>query len=64
MELPEMLQGASLTRLVQGALAGAAATMVIGFNWGGWALGSTAEKNAQECRTEGNRKGAGPDLRR
>lgn len=49
MELPEMLQGASLTRLVQGALVGAVAAIVIGFNWGGWTLGSTAEKNVQEA---------------
>ena len=49
MELPAMLQGNSLTRLTQGALAGAVATIVIGFNWGGWTLGSTAEKNVQDA---------------
>jgi hypothetical protein len=47
MQLPSMLQGDSLTRLGQGALAGAAATIVIGFNWGGWTLESTAEKQAR-----------------
>jgi hypothetical protein len=47
MELPEFLEGKSLTRLLQGAAAGAVATMVIGFNWGGWSLGSTADKMAK-----------------
>ena len=32
MELPSILQGDSLTRLLQGAAAGAAVTMIIGFN--------------------------------
>jgi hypothetical protein len=43
MQLPPILQGESVTRLLQGAAAGAVATMVIGFYWGGWTLGSTAE---------------------
>jgi hypothetical protein len=42
MEMPEMLQGESLKRLLQGAAVGAVATMIIGFNWGGWMLGGTA----------------------
>jgi hypothetical protein len=48
MELPAILQGESLTRLLQGAAAGAIATMVVGFYWGGWSLGSTADKMAKE----------------
>ena len=48
MELPEFLEGQSLTRLLQGAAAGAVATMIVGFNWGGWSLGSTADKMAKE----------------
>ena len=48
MQLPSMLQGESLTRLLQGAFAGAVATMIVGFNWGGWSLGSTADKMARE----------------
>jgi hypothetical protein len=51
MELPEMLQGISLTRLLQGAAAGAVAAMVVGFNWGGWTLGSTTEAIAKERAT-------------
>ncbi len=43
MEIPSILQGQSLTRLLQGAVAGAVATMIVGFNWAGWTLGSTAE---------------------
>jgi hypothetical protein len=49
MQLPLILQGESLTRLLQGAAAGAAATIVIGFYWGGWTLGSTAEKQIREA---------------
>ena len=46
MEMPVIFKGESLTRLAQGASVGAVATMVIGFNWGGWVLGKTAENNA------------------
>jgi hypothetical protein len=48
MQMPEILQGESLTRLVQGAVAGAVATIVVGFYWGGWSLGSTADRMAKE----------------
>jgi alpha/beta superfamily hydrolase len=48
MEVPPILQGPSLTRLLQGAAAGAVVTMIVGFNWGGWTLGSTVEKVAKE----------------
>ncbi len=37
-----------MTRLLQGAAAGAVATMFVGFYWGGWSLGSTADKMAKE----------------
>lgn len=47
MEMPAIFKGESLTRLAQGAAVGAIATAVIGFNWGGWVLGSTAEANAK-----------------
>jgi hypothetical protein len=46
--MPSILQGESLTRLVQGAIAGAVATIVVGFYWGGWSLGSTADRMAKE----------------
>ena len=52
MELPEMLKGDSLTRLIQGAAVGAALTCIIGFNWAGWMLGSTAQtqvRNAEQA---------------
>ena len=48
MQIPSILQGESLKRLLQGAVVGAIATMVVGFNWGGWSLGSTADKMAKE----------------
>src|SRR5258707_5407672 len=48
MQVPSMLQGESLKRLLQGAAAGAVATMFVGFYWGGWSLGSTADKMARE----------------
>ena len=48
MQVPSMLQGESLKRLLQGAVAGAVATMFVGFYWGGWSLGSTADKIAKE----------------
>ncbi|MGO9946836.1 MAG: hypothetical protein ACLPWG_08330 [Steroidobacteraceae bacterium] len=48
MQVPSRLQGESLTHLLQGAAAGAVATVVVGFSWGGWSLGSTADKMAKE----------------
>jgi hypothetical protein len=48
MNLPPMLQGEQLTRLLQGAVAGAVVTMIVGFGWGGWQLQSKAEKSAQQ----------------
>ena len=48
MQLPSILQGELLKRLLQGAAAGAIATMFVGFYWGGWSLGSTADKMAKE----------------
>jgi alpha/beta superfamily hydrolase len=49
MRVPSILQGDSLKRLLQGAAAGAVATMIIGFNWGGWTLGSTAQKQIKDA---------------
>ena len=37
-----------MTRLLQGAAAGAVATMFVGFYWAGWSLGSTADKMAKD----------------
>jgi len=47
MQIPSILQAPSLTRLLQGIALGAAATMVIGFYWGGWTLNSTARQMAE-----------------
>jgi hypothetical protein len=51
MQLPAILQGDSLKRLLQGAAAGAAATLLIGFNWGGWVTGGTAKDMTQKSST-------------
>ena len=48
MQVPSLLQGESLKRLLQGAVAGAVASMVIGFSWGGWVTGGTANRLAAE----------------
>lgn len=45
--LAPYLSGDSPTRLFQGLAVGAIATMVIGFNWGGWNLGSTVEQKVE-----------------
>lgn len=47
MQLPSILQGESLTRLLQGTVFGAVVAIAVGFSWGGWMLGSTAEKQAE-----------------
>ena len=48
MQVPSMLRGESLKRLLQGAAIGAVATIAVGFGWGGWSLGSTANRMAKE----------------
>jgi len=48
MQVPSILQGESLKRLLQGAAVGAIATIFVGFSWGGWSLGSAADKMAKE----------------
>jgi hypothetical protein len=44
MQAPAMLRGESGKRLLQGAVLGAVGTLVVGFGWGGWTLGSTVSK--------------------
>ena len=51
MELPAILHGESLTRLLQGAAAGAVVTLIVGFNWGGWVTGSSAREMTQKSTT-------------
>ncbi len=48
MQVPSILQGESRTRLLQGMVIGAVASMVVGFSWGGWVTGGTAAKLAVE----------------
>ena len=42
-------RGESATRLLQGVAAGAVATVVIGFGWGGWMLGGSAKELADNA---------------
>ena len=49
MQLPEILQGESLIRLIQGIIAGAFATLAIGFFWGGWVTGGTAQQRTKDA---------------
>jgi hypothetical protein len=51
MAMPAILQGDSLTRLLQGAAAGALATLIIGFYWGGWVTGGAAREMTQRSST-------------
>ena len=48
MQVPSILQGESLTRLLQGIAIGAIATLAIGFYWGGWVTGGTAKEMVQK----------------
>ena len=48
MQVPSIFQGQSLNRLLQGAAVGAVASIVIGFSWGGWMTGGTADRLAAE----------------
>ena len=41
------LDGDSPKRMLQGLVVGAIATLVIGFNWGGWQLGGTVDKRVE-----------------
>ncbi len=47
MELPAAIKGESLKRLLQGFALGAVVAVTVGFNWGGWTLGSTAAKQTE-----------------
>jgi hypothetical protein len=51
MEMPAILRGDSLTRLLQGAALGAVATLFVGFYWGGWVTGGTAKEMTQRSTT-------------
>src|SRR6478736_1886359 len=48
MQVPSIFLGESRTRLIQGMVIGAVASMVIGFSWGGWVTGATANKLAAD----------------
>jgi hypothetical protein len=60
MNLPPILQGESLTRLAQGAVAGCVVTLILGFGWGGWMLGSKAQKMAEQSSSSAVVKALAP----
>ena len=43
MQASAWYRGESLTRLLQGVAVGVAATLIVGFGWGGWMLCSSAK---------------------
>ena len=59
MQVPSELKPAAW-----GAVAGAIALAVIGFNWGGWVTGATANKNAKDAADSAIVRVSGANLRR
>lgn len=53
MKIPAILQGEARTRLLQGGALGAAATVTIGFIWGGWITGESARIMRAAAETSG-----------
>jgi alpha/beta superfamily hydrolase len=53
MEVPSILHGESRTRLLQGIALGVAATLIVGFSWGGWVTGGTAKSMIATAETNG-----------
>src|SRR5947209_3581250 len=54
----------SLKRLLQGAAIGGVATIIVGFYWGGWSLGSTTLQDCKRAVRAGGHSGAGTGVRR
>ena len=50
--LSPYIDGDSPTRLIQGLAVGVVGTLIIGFNWGGWNLGSTVEQKVAAASQE------------
>ncbi len=44
---------ARLPDLIKGAVAGAVVVMIVGFQWGGWTLGSTTAQQVREAEPTG-----------
>ena len=53
MKVPAILQGEARTRFLQGIGFGAAATVAIGFIWGGWVTGESARIMSAAAETSG-----------
>ncbi|KKW22864.1 MAG: hypothetical protein UY74_C0006G0001 [Candidatus Kaiserbacteria bacterium GW2011_GWC2_52_8b] len=52
MEMPAILSGESLTRLIQGAIGGAIVLAVVGFAWGGWSTASGVKQAVNKAETD------------
>ncbi len=52
MEMPAILSGESLTRLIQGAIGGAVVLAVVGFAWGGWSTAGGVRDAVNKKTTE------------
>ncbi|MCR4334062.1 MAG: hypothetical protein NUV60_03585 [Patescibacteria group bacterium] len=50
--LSPYVEGDNPIRLTQGLVVGVVVTMILGFHYGGWNLGSTTEKMANEARQQ------------
>ena len=50
MEIPSLPQ--ETTPFVWGAVAGAVASMIVGFGWGGWVTGGTSARQAEQKASE------------
>ena len=66
MQLPAILQGESLKRLIQGAVVGAVATMAVGFNFTlgygfGWTTGGKAQQMETTAREQGRMSVLAPE---
>lgn len=47
--LSPYVDGISPARLIQGFVVGVAATLIVGFSWAGWQLGSTADERVDDA---------------
>ena len=47
--LSPYIDGDSPTRIIQGLVVGAVATMIIGFSWGGWHTGGTVKEMVSDA---------------
>ena len=54
------VEGNSPTRLFQGLAVGIVGTLIVGFSWGGWQLGSTGDENVANASRAATVKALAP----